>query len=158
MNFEKTCEDLQRKVSERRMNKWLGEKKKSYQNLISCLRDDVKKLVSEKEVETTGDFKSEIASKLNELINLLEIEPHTEYFNNFVRNLIRLVFNWNKELGNEDIKEKLNQIDRLVEEEPTEREKISILRKLLKKLEKYERYQPESLELSRHYLKSLEEE
>lgn len=158
MNFKKTCESLQRRLSGRRMNKWIGGNRDAYRDLVRCLGSDIEKLIAEEEVETSGQFKSEISSRLNELIRLLEIEPHTEFFDSFIRDFSLLVHNWNKELGNEDIEKKLQKLERLVENELTETEKISLFRKLLKKLKQYEEYQPESLELSRHYLRSLEEE
>lgn len=157
MSYEETRDRIKDMLNMRRSNKFISDKG-LFNRVVNAITEQIEGLQKDKEIKENDELKSDVASTLNHLIKIVEERPHTEFLVDFVNTYTKLVFNWNKELGNNDIENKLKYADRVINEKTTLDETLSMLRKMNDKLKNYEQYTPESLELSRHYLKTLEED
>ena len=86
-------------------------------------------------------------------------DPHTKILKDLTFYMVKLISNWNNNVANNgDLKLKLAAIDRMMKDATTMSDANFMLRELTKSIKGWVRYRPPMFDVSRHYLKTLQEE
>lgn len=92
------------------------------------------------------------------IIDVLVERPITEFFKNMVVPYLDLVNNWNQQIAkNDGITNSIRYSKRILEDNMTISDSIGVMRNLLAKLRREQQYRPPAYELSKHYLKELQD-
>ncbi|GAI61738.1 unnamed protein product [marine sediment metagenome] len=117
----------------------LDKVKKSFE-IMECQMDD---LAEDTEVEASGEEKSRVKEVVNLFLSIAVNQPIVPIFRDLSMCYLRLVFNWNKELGKRpDIETSVSVVQRIVEGQMTMIDTINILRALLERARKTQQYGP----------------
>lgn len=95
---------------------------------------------------------------LNSLLQTPVEKPITPILKDLVNEFIILAADWNENIAHKiEIRQKIYSLRRFVDYHLTVIDAIRILKNLLKRAEEIQRFTSPAFELSRHYLKSLQE-
>jgi len=125
------------------MRKQLGEAKKKREN---------------HKIWATNSEKWQVKEALNCLLRIAINEPIVPIFKNLVKKFIAITSDWNKNVAEElEIQKTISTLKRFIDYHLTVIDAVQSLKTLLKRVEKVQKFTPPAFELSRHYLKSLQE-
>ena len=112
-----------------------------------------------KSVETTDKDRG-LAHRAAEMITSAVMSGMiTQYFRDFAEGYLPLLNNWNLQLGKNRIIETLTGASqRILADAMTMRDTTDVMNRATRKLREQLRYRPPAFDLSRHYLKSLQED
>jgi len=108
--------------------------------------------------EITEENKNQIERVLNFLLQIVIEKPITPILKDLVNEFIILTANWNENIAQKiEIRQKIYSLRRFIDYHLTVIDTIQALKTLLKRAEEVQRFAPPAFELSKHYLKSLQE-
>lgn len=83
----------------------------------------------------------------------------TQYFRDFAEDYLPLLNNWNLQLGkNQIIGTLIGASQRILDDSMTMKDATDVMNRAIRKLREQLRYKPPAFDLSKHYLKSLQED
>jgi hypothetical protein len=113
----------------------------------------------DKPASPTQDEVALVNSTVDILLHAVIYGPLTTLVKNLSVEMGVLIYNWSqKTVKRRDLENKTQIMDRVVRAETTMEDCILILRALIEKANGLQRYVPASFDLSKHYLRSLEED
>ena len=136
-----------------------GKATKSLGDAFKLMRDQLGLRAEGESVSLNKQQSDRIERGLSILIDVAITKPITNYFNDFATEFLRLISNWNIQVGkNPRITRNVQLLNRLLTSSLTMKETINVLQMLLQKLRAEMRYVSPAFKLSKHYLQSLEGE
>jgi len=127
--------------------------------VFNLIVEDMDELIQDKEIKATGKEKSRVKETVNLFLYVAVNQPIVPIFRDLSRELGLLIFNWNKVVGKRpDIEIEVLATRRIVDNQMTMLDAIMVLKSLTQRLKRLEQYSPPAFQLSKAYLKSLDEE
>lgn len=124
---------------------------------LGIIETQMNQLGEDKSVVASSADKGRVKEAVDLFLNIAVYQPIVPIFRDLSSIYLLLAFNWNKELGRPDIQTAIQAIRNIVSGQMVMGETINLLKTVSERLQKLNRYEPPAFELSRHYLKSLEE-
>jgi hypothetical protein len=138
--------------------KFMGPSIENYKQRISELVKDCKELTDNLSIEVSTERVALVRESLDYLRRYYLENPIGEGLARFVKSYVLLVSNWNSHtVKREEIAEQVTLLDRLYDGHLTSLEAISLTKRLIQQMRRYSNFALPSIELSKHYMKSLEE-
>ena len=111
-----------------------------------------------KRKKAAEEEKNQIKKALNLLLQIVIEKPITPILKDLVNEFIILAADWNENIAQKiEIRQKIYSLRRFVDYHLTVIDTIRALKTLLKRVEEIQKFAPPAFELSRHYLKALQE-
>jgi hypothetical protein len=157
MTFEETVHELL-DFTDSPAAKFMGPSIENYKQRISELANDCRELAKDLPIEVTQERVALVRESLDYLRRYYLENPIGEGLVCFVRGYVLLVSNWNSHtVKREEIAEQVVLLDRLYDGHLTSLEAIATVKKLIQQMRRYSNFALPSIELSKHYMKTLEE-
>lgn len=130
----------------------------SLERTFKLITNHMNLLAKDQEVKVSGQERQSVTRALNTLKQVAISKPMPTIYIDLTKELIKLINNWNRNtIQAGDLSRDIVLIDRIITAKTTLDESIKILRHILDRLKKVSEYTPPAIELSKHYLKILEE-
>lgn len=124
---------------------------------LGVMEAQMNQLGEDKSVVASNTDRGKVKEAINLFLNIAVYQPIVPIFRDLSQVYLLIAFNWNKELGRPDIQTAIQATRNIVSGQMTMNETINLLKTVSERVQKLNRYEPPAFELSRHYLKSLEE-
>jgi len=116
------------------------------------------KLMTVDSVRPSPQDCTNVKAALNILQRIIVFEPMTKFVKDLTLEFSRLVYNWSRFIGKrKDVEMQSQSLIRIVNNAMTMQDAIEVMKQLTRQLKNQLRYTPPAFELSKHYLRSLEE-
>lgn len=139
------------------MEKTFFSRRHMVRSSINAMLFDIDNLIKDDKYKTTSKKVGEIHHCLSIFVDMLVFSDMTPFLKDFIAEYLLLANNWNKQLGKSSaVDAKIVTTKKLIDQIYGLNDLIEIQKLLVRKLEKYKYFEPESFKLSRHYLKLLE--
>jgi len=139
------------------LKKVFGPRIDLVKGVFELMQRQMNELAEDKKIEASGEEKSRVKEVVNLFYNIAMNEPIVDIFRDLSVFYLRLVFNWNKELGKRpDIVTAINDTQKITLSQMAMLEAAIQLKYHAKRNRDMMYWQPQSFEVSRHYLESLD--
>jgi len=159
--YQRNVKEIKRILSfKKELRKVFNERNiEKVNNVFNLVTEDMDFLIRGEKATATGPEKSQVKSVVNLFLNVAINQPIVPIFRDLARELGLLIFNWNKVVGKRpDIEVDVLATRRIIDNQLTMLDAITILKVLIRRLKNMERYSPPAFQLSKAYLKSLDKE
>jgi len=112
---------------------------------------------TDESLQIQGKDVKNIVRSISLLNEKLILEQSSKGFNKFNHDFVLLSSNWNQVVESKDLSKKINVNQKLLEYHTSMVETCRVLKHLLKEIKGMQSFSPPSFDLSRHYLKSIQE-
>lgn len=129
-----------------------------FSQVISEMEQDIKIKTDGGNPEVTEEKTKSVSESLNLLLKIVMEKPITPILRDVTNEMIVLSAYWNENVGQDmRVREACHALRRFIDYHLSMMDLIQLSKSLLRKMEQFQNFSPPSFELSRHYLKSLQE-
>lgn len=158
--YKKTINETKKILKyENDLRKKFGNRRRELKEVLKIMEKQMEALAEGEKEEPTNEEKTKVKKVVNYFLEIASTKPIDSYFRDLSRKYLLVAFNWNKALGrNGDIERQIKATNAIVEGHISIMKAVEVLKKLIKEAKDTSSYRPPSFDLSRHYLKSLQDE
>ncbi|GAI61202.1 unnamed protein product, partial [marine sediment metagenome] len=125
-------------------------------HIFGIVRGHLDKLVKDEEAVASAEDRKSVAAVVQLFSNIAVNEPIKPIFRDLARSYLRLMLNWNIQLGKiPNLNTTIAATLHIVEGQMTMLETIRLMKNVSARLKVFNQFEPPVFKLSRHYLKTL---
>ena len=136
-----------------------GNRKQMVDTVIKFVLDDIRAMQENKAVQVSPEKINSVNNIISIIKNVIISQPFTTEFSQFTESFLLIVDNWNKNsVNNEQISVDVLFIERYRQHHFSTIELLSQVKNITKKLSDMQHFTLPSIDMSRHYLASFDEQ
>ncbi|MHA1286995.1 MAG: hypothetical protein ACTSPB_06265 [Candidatus Thorarchaeota archaeon] len=157
--YKRTVDRIEKILSYKRdLQREFGPRQQLIEKVFRLITNQLDKQIKGEEVEATGREKSVVKEVTSIFLRKAIHDPITPFFRDLTKEFGLLIFNWNNSLGKKpDIAQNVLLATRIVDAHMALVDAIFVAKALCDKMRKLMQWTPPAFDLSKAYLKSLEE-
>lgn len=157
--YQKTIKETKKILSfDNELRKIFGSKKKLVREVFKIAEKQMSALAEEKSVNPSREERKKIKRVVELFLDVATTKPIDSFFQDLATRYLLVIFNWNKSLVQDQaIERQIKATEAIVKGHTTIMHAINVLKKVTKQAKDVSSYEPPAFDLSKHYLKSLQD-
>jgi len=157
--YKRTVDHIEKILSFKRdLQREFGERRRIIEKVFGLITEQLNKQIKGEETKVTGEEKSKVKEVVNVFLQKAIHDPIPPIVRDLTKEFGLLIFNWNNSIGKRpDIAQNILLATRVVDAHMALVDAIFVAKTLCSQMRKLTQWTPPAFDLSKAYLKSLEE-
>ncbi|MHA1286147.1 MAG: hypothetical protein ACTSPB_01965 [Candidatus Thorarchaeota archaeon] len=157
--YKRTLDRIKKILSYKRdLQREFGSRQRVIEKVFGLIKEQLDKKIKGEEIKVTGEEKSKVKEVANMFLQKAIHDPIPPIVRDLTKEFGLLIFNWNNSIGKRpDITQNILLATRIVDAHMALVDAIFVAKTLCSQMRKLMQWTPPAFDLSRAYLKSLEE-